>query len=255
MLYPTLSVAQNEVLKNKPMVSAILNKDSLARAEAQRDSLAKVLVEKDSVGIIKGNIKSEKSRKDYFVQGGDVSVDLVGLFMRMTSCKFSQMEIAGRVNLKGKLFPLFEFGLAKSHREGGSKNNVFETQAPYFRVGFDINMNKKRYNKNRFMIGFRLGYSKFTYDFTAEGQVDPVWGTRQDVNMTGLDGSALWGEGVLGFETRIWRFIHLGWNGRYKFRFTQKSYEYGEPWYVPGYGPNGTNCWGGTVNVIFEFGR
>lgn len=36
---------------------------------------------------------------------------------------------------------------------------------------------------------------------------------------------------------------------------TQKTYEYGQPWYIPGYGPNGSNCWGGTVNLTFDFGR
>lgn len=244
LLLPTLLSAQT-----------ISVEDSLARAQAEKDSLAAVLLSRDSIGVIKGNIASPKPRKDYFVQGGDVSVDLVGLVMRLAGSKFSQMEIAGRLNLKGKFFPVLEFGLGKSHREGRSKNNLFETQAPYFRVGFDINMNKKRYNKNRFMIGFRMGYSKFKYDFYIEDQLDQVWGTTKNVSMTGLDGSALWGEGVLGFETKIWRFIHLGWNGRYKFRFTQSCYQLGEPWYVPGYGPNGTNCWGGTVNVIFEIGR
>ena len=144
---------------------------------------------------------------------------------KIAGAKFSQMEIGGRVTIIEKIFPIFELGLASSHREGNSKDNTFSTPtSPYFRVGFDVNLNKKR-KSNRFMLGFRYGYTSFKYDFTGPDQTDPVWGTAVPLNMTGIPASAMWGEGVL------------------------------EPWYIPGYGPNGGNCWGGTVNLIFDFGR
>lgn len=195
-----------------------------------------------------------KAEKIYFLAGFGVSADVVGLVMKAAGSTFSQLEIAGRLNIREKVFPIFELGLAESTRIGNSKDNVFHASAPYFRVGFDVNANKKRAS-NRLMVGFRFGYSSFAYDFTGPSIQDPVWGETIPVDMKGVDASAMWGEACLGFEAKIWSFIRIGWNARYKFRFSQTHYEYGQPWYIPGYGPNGSNCWGGTVNLIFDFGR
>ena len=192
--------------------------------------------------------------KTPFLAGFAVSADLVGLVMKVAGSTFSQLEIAGRLNLKERVFPVFEIGLAQGDRTGNSKDNIFHTSAPYFRVGVDVNANKKR-TSNRLMVGFRIGYSSFKYDYTGPSMKDPVWGETIPLNMRDIDASAVWIEPAIGFETKIWSFIRLGWNVRYKFRMSQKSYEYGQPWYIPGYGPNGANCWGGTVNLIFDFGR
>lgn len=195
-----------------------------------------------------------KEEKIPFLAGFAVSTDLVGWVMMASGSTFSQVEIAGRLNLKERVFPLVELGIGTGDREGNSKDNVFHTSAPYFRVGFDVNANKKR-TSNRLMVGFRLGFCSFDYDYTGPSLKDPVWGENIPMEMHDMNVKAVWGELSLGFETKIWSFIRLGWNARYKFRFSQKTYEFGEPWYIPGYGPNGTNCWGGTVNLIFDFGK
>ncbi len=198
--------------------------------------------------------EAPQKEKIYFFSGFAVSADFVGLVMKIASSTFSQLEIAARINLWERVFPIMEIGIAQGDRTGNSKENIFHTSAPYFRGGFDINVNKKR-TSNRLMFGLRVGYSSFEYDYTGPSIKDPVWGETVILDMKDVSASALWLEGVIGFETKIWSFIRLGWNVRYKFRMSQKCYEYGQPWYIPGYGPNGANCWGGTVNLIFDFGR
>lgn len=195
-----------------------------------------------------------QKEKKYFLAGFAVSADIVGLVMKVAGSNFSQMEIAGRLNILEKVFPIVELGLAEGNRIGNSKDNIFHTSAPYFRVGFDVNANKKR-GSNRLMAGLRFGYSSFEYDFSGPSIQDPVWGETIPINMQDIPASAMWGEICIGFEAKLWSFIRMGWNARYKFRFTQNHYEFGEPWYIPGYGPNVANCWGGTVNLIFDFGR
>lgn len=238
--------------------SAGIEADTTAIAPAQGTQTA-TSTKVDTTTVTTGRPGAKKwvgpeKEKIYFISGFGVSADVVGLVMKVAGSTFSQMEIAGRLNIREKVFPIFEFGLAESTREGNSKDNVFHTSAPYFRVGFDINANKKR-TSNRLMVGFRYGYSSFNYDFTGPSLKDPVWGGTIPVDMKDTKASAMWGEACFGFETKIWSLLRLGWNLRYKFRFSQEHYEYGEPWYIPGYGPNGANCWGGTVNVIFDFGR
>lgn len=216
----------------------------------------------DSLGIkrdARGNIIPTKwvepaKEKNYFLSGFAFGGDVVGLVMKAAGSTWSQFEVMGRLSLKEKVFPIFEFGVGTSTRTGYTTDNSFHTSAPYFRGGFDINCNKKR-RSNRFMVGFRVGYSSFSYDYSNPDQEDPVWKVPAPVDMKDLSGSAVWGEAVLGFEAKIWSFIRIGWNGRYKFLFTKDHYEYGQPWYIPGYGITGNNCWGGTANIIFEFGR
>ncbi len=221
--------------------------DTIPTAPAQQDSIPT-----GRPGAKKWN--EPEKEKIYFFAGFAVSADFVGLVMKVAGSSFSQIEIAGRLNIKERVFPIFEIGLAEGNRTGHSKDNVFHTTAPYFRGGFDVNVNKKR-TSNRLMFGLRIGYTSFEYDYTGPSIKDPVWGEEIPLEMKGTNASALWGEGVIGFETKIWSFIRLGWNARYKFRMSQKTYEFGQPWYIPGYGPNGSNCWGGTVNLIFDFGR
>ena len=230
-IFPMLAIAQNQVVSDQ--------------------------VANDTVPTgRKGAMKWEEPKKEklYFFSGFAVSADIVGFAMKAMGSRFSQMEIAGRLNIREKIFPIVELGVADAERAGNSKDNIFSCTAPYYRVGFDINANKKR-KSNRLMVGARLGYSAFKYNFVGPSMTDPVWGETMPVNMTNIDASALWGEAILGFEAKIWSFFRVGWNLRYKFRFKQNHYEFGEPWYIPGYGPNGANCWGGTVNLIFDFGR
>ena len=42
---------------------------------------------------------------------------------------------------------------------------------------------------------------------------------------------------------------------RYKFRLSLKSPDEGEPYFIPGFGKNDSNGWGGTVNLIFDVGK
>lgn len=67
--------------------------------------------------------------KIYFISGFCVSADMVGLVMKAAGSTFSQLEIAGRLNIREKIFPIFELGLAEGNRVGNSKDNVFHTSA------------------------------------------------------------------------------------------------------------------------------
>ena len=187
--------------------------------------------------------------------GVAVSADLCGLFMKVTNSRFANMEAACRLDFKEKYFPVFEMGIGDCKREGGDNNNSFSTTAPYFRVGMDYNFNRK-HNGNRLMGGIRYGFTSFKYDFQNPDFQDPVWGSSQKgLDLRGQQGRAQWLEFTVGCETKIWSFIRLGWNLRFKARLHQKKSEFGEPYYIPGFGKNGSSTFGGTVNLIFDVGR
>lgn len=187
--------------------------------------------------------------------GVAVFADLAGPVMKAMSSKFNQMEVGARLNFRDHYFPLCELGIGESDREGLGNSNQFHTRAPYFRVGMDYNFNKK-HNGNRFMGGLRYGFSAFRYDFSDAAFADPVWGIAgESLNLEGLRARTQWLEFSVGCETKLWSIVRLGWNLRYKARLHQSVSHYGEPYYTPGFGKNGSSAFGGSVNLIFDIGR
>lgn len=188
------------------------------------------------------------------LSGIAVWADLCGPIMKIAGASFDQIEIGARLGLKERFYPVFEFGIGESTREGAEITNKFKTRAPYFRAGIDINFNKKM-SGNRFFLGGRYGFSSFDYDYIIQDQLDPVWGTVQNVELNDLNAKIMWIEAVLGFETKLWSFIRMGWTMRYKYRVSNNHDVQGEPWYVPGYGRNDTSTFGGSVNMVFDLGK
>lgn len=180
-----------------------------------------------------------------------VGVDVVGLVQKAAGAKFANMEAMAQVGIRGRYFPTVEIGLGHGYREGQENDNVFETDAPYFRLGADYNFNR-RGPANRFLLGLRYAWSAFNYDFRCPTLVDPVWHTPVPVDLASQKGRAQWIEFAAGVQTKLFAFVHLGWTLRLKARLSQKRNPYGEPWYIPGYGRNGSTAWGGTVNILFD---
>lgn len=183
--------------------------------------------------------------------GVSVSADLVGAAMKAFNSNFSQVEAAVRINFKEKFFPVFEIGYGFSDYVAEETDKKARTNAPYMRIGLDYNFTKKR-NGNRLYAGIRYGFSSFRYDLEDASFNDPVWNQPMPFHLDNEPGTAQWGEAVFGLETRLWKFISMGWNIRYKARFAQHVNRQGSPWYLPGFGKNGSTCFGGTFNLIFE---
>ena len=186
--------------------------------------------------------------------GVAVSADLVGFSMKAIGGKFANMEVSGRLNFMEKYFPLVELGIGECDKEGGDNSNKFHTRAPYFRIGADYNFNRK-FNGNRFFGGLRYGFTSYEYDFDNPTFQDAVWKTQDPLHLHGLNGRNQWFELAIGVETKLWSIVRLGWSLRYRMKLRQKVSEMGEPWYVPGFGKNGTTTFGGTVNLTFDVGK
>ena len=186
--------------------------------------------------------------------GVAVQADLVGPSMKIVGSRFDQMEVGGRLNFRDHYFPLCELGIGECDREGHETNNKFHTRAPYFRVGMDYNFNKK-HNGNRFMGGVRYGFSSFKCDFSDPDFSDPVWDSGTGFALNNHKERAQWLELAVGCETKIWSIVRMGWNIRFKARLHQSGNSYGDPYYIPGFGKNGSTTFGGTVNLIFDVGR
>lgn len=195
--------------------------------------------------------KPEKAR---LFSGVAVSADVVGFAMKAIGAKFANMEVGARINLLDKYFPVAELGIGDCHREGAETGNTFSTTSPYMRFGIDYNFNKK-HNGNRLFGLFRYGFSSFKYDISTTAITDAFYGVTTPVVLNGEKATAQWLEFGVGLETKLWSFIRLGWSMRYKFRLSMKNPYGGTPYFIPGFGKNDSNGWGGTVNLVFDVGK
>ncbi|MDY6317952.1 MAG: DUF6048 family protein [Prevotella sp.] len=184
-------------------------------------------------------------------RGVAVGVDLVGPVMRAVS-DYGQYEGFARVNLKDRYFPTVEVGYGSADKTDDVTGLRYKTSAPFGRVGMDFNVMKNKHDAYRILVGFRYAYTSFNYDIGPLVLQDPVWGGSSTYEAKDQKCSYGWLEFGAGVDAQLWKFIRLGWSVRYKTRVHQKVADAGEPWYIPGYGKNGTSRMGILFNLAFE---
>jgi hypothetical protein len=186
-----------------------------------------------------------------FFRGIEVSADAVGA-LQLSLGSYGQYEIHLRANFRDKYFPVVELGYGKADADDASTFLRYKTNAPYGRMGIDFNLLKNKHDIYRLYGGVRYAYTSFKYDVIGRDTFDPIWHTEAPYQATNEKANYHWLEFVLGIDAKIWGPLHLGWSIRYRRRLLHKDGEVGAPWYIPGFGREGTSRLGGTFDVIVE---
>ena len=187
-----------------------------------------------------------------FFRGFAVSFDLIGP-AKLALGDYGEYEGALRINLHDQWFPIFEMGLGRAnHKKDEVTELSYKTSAPYFRVGLDWNIMKKKHEPYRIYAGWRYAFTSYKCDIIHEGLEDPVWKTKTPFGVEGMSCYQHWLEGVFGIDATIFGPFHLGWNLRYKRRLFHKEGDIGTSWYVPGFGLNDSDNITGNFNVIID---
>jgi hypothetical protein len=186
------------------------------------------------------------------MRGFQVSFDLVGVAQMMMS-DYGQYEAALRLNLHDQWFPIFEMGYGKASREDDVVTGItYKTKAPYFRIGVDFNLLKKKHQANRLFAGFRYAFTSYKVDIWVKDFEDPVWKRNAVFSVMDEKCSQHWIEAVMGIDSQIYGPFHLGWSVRYKQRLSHNDGAIGKTWYVPGFGTWDSSDLGATFNVIID---
>lgn len=197
--------------------------------------------------------------------GTYIGVDIYGLGSSLLGGDFLSSEVSVGMNLKNKYIPTIEAGYGKTDT-WGETGIRYKAGAPYFRIGMDYNTMSKKVDKSSFLyVGARYGFTTFTYDVVNVPAYDPIWGDFIDPALTddiwggslnfdhtGMKATMHWMELVGGVNVQIYKNFHMGWSIRYKFKVASTISEYGDPWYVPGYGKYGSSTLGLTYSLIYK---
>lgn len=216
--------------------------------------LAVSLVLLAAVSVAHAQQKQIRPEKDSipFFRGFTVSFDLVGPAKLMFG-DYGEYEGALHVNLHDQWFPVFELGLGRAnHKKDEVTGLTYKTTAPYFRIGMDWNIMKKKHGPYRILAGFRYAFTSYKCDIIRDELEDPIWRSTSNFGVEGMKCSQHWLEGVIGIDATIYGPFHLGWNVRYKRRIAHKEGDIGTSWYVPGFGINDSDNLTANFNIIFD---
>ena len=187
-----------------------------------------------------------------FFRGFALSFDLVGPAKLMLG-DTGEYEGALRINLHDQWFPVFELGIGRAnHQDDEVTGLTYKTTAPYFRLGMDWNIMKKKHEPYRIYAGFRYAFTNYNCDIICRGLEDATYRTKSDIVDEGIRFYQHWLEGLFGIDATIYGPFHLGWTVRYKRRIFHKEGDIGNSWYVPGFGVNDLDNFGVNFNVIID---
>lgn len=214
----------------------------------------------------KAEKKEAKEEVKYPLYNGmSVGLDLWGIGSKVLGGDFLSTEIAVDVNLKNRFFTIAELGYGKTDT-WSDKGIHYNSGAPYFRIGMDYNALYKKKHGNMLLVGLRYGVTSFKYDVEALGIDDPIyggivgnpnledgiWGGSLPYNHQGMKGSMQWAEFCVGIRAHVWKELYMGWSLRFKFKMSASTGEYGDPWYVPGFGKYGSSSMGVTYTITYK---
>lgn len=219
-----------------------------------RLAISLLLVMVSAVSLQAQKLKLFRLEKDSIpmFRGFQVSFDLFG-FGQLQLSDYGQYEGAFRLNLHDQWFPIVEVGYGKANHDHDEVTGIsYKTSAPYFRVGVDFNLLKKKHSSNRLYGGFRYAFTSYKVDLWRQDFPDPVWQWDTGFGVFNESCSQHWLEAVVGVDAKVFGPFHLGWSVRYKRRLAHQDGVMGKTWYVPGYGTWGDTRLGGSFNVMID---
>lgn len=212
--------------------------------------------------------KKEKKKPEVeypLFNGVLVGLDVWGLGSGLLGSDFTSSEVVACVDLKHRFFPTVEVGYGKTDA-WNDEGIHYKSGAPYFRVGIDYNALYKKKHGQMLLVGLRYGYSSFTYDIESMGIEDPIYGgTPVNPNLTddvwggsvpydhpGMKGNTHWLEFCLAIRAHVWKDLYMGWGIKYHYRLAESKGQFGDPWYVPGFGSHGANALGVQYTIMYK---
>jgi hypothetical protein len=187
-----------------------------------------------------------------------VQADIASLVTSSLSKGVTYSYEAGiQVDLKHKYFPIVELGMSGADKT--TANNIgFTTNAPFGRIGIDLNLLKRKKDSkptnNLFLAGIRLGMTNFKYKITNVIITNDYWGGAETVDYSNIPASTkIWWEIVAGVRVEVVKNVYMGWTVRTKNLLTQDVEGQVAPWYIPGFGINASGNWGLNYTIGYHF--
>lgn len=211
----------------------VLKKENDKARKAQNDSTAAARADS-----IRNNKDTEQQP---LFEGILFSADISSPIMNIFGVQYGNYEVAMEFDLLHRFFPVVELGIGQANYTPEANNYTFLCNPSFYgRVGLNYNFLYKNRSNSFITVGVRYGLTGFSYSWQNISLTDPYWGTELITNTPRQDAFAHWGEIVVGLRVQVYRNFYMGFTGRYRILIGCDSSDYGDPYFIPGFGPKGS---------------
>lgn len=163
--------------------------------------------------------------------------DISAPVMNVLGTQYGSYEVSLEADFYHRFFPIIEVGMGMSQYTPEGNNYTYRVPlSPYARVGLNYNFFFNNGSESFIGIGARYGLSYFSYQWDNIMLDDPYWDNQEIVATPLQNAFAHWGEVVLNLRVQIVKRFYMGLTGRYKILIECGSSQYGDPYYIPGFG-------------------
>ena len=180
-----------------------------------------------------------------------IGVNVWDPIMRCFGQHYGLIDVWGELSLYNRFKPIFEIGLGQaSHKPDGGSYKYKSNIAPYFKIGANYNFLYDKTKEYQIYGGLRYGVTPFSFEVNDVIIDNPYWGEEYTSNIPSQNSFVGYGEIVLGIKVQIHKEWSLGWAFKYHTILHESKCDYGDPWYIPGFGSRGSAI-SGAFNVMY----
>lgn len=199
----------------------------------------------DSVVMESDTLKSKKMLYPKFTSV-IVGVNIWDPVMRVFGQKHGGVDFSAELSMWNRFNPVLELGFGMANDTPEEQNFTYKGKmALYGKLGMNYNIKFNDSPDYVAMVGFRAGYSSFSYDIKDVTVTNGYWGQTKTFDILDQHSHATWGELLLALRVKLFGNLSAGWAFKYHFIFNYKKNTNSDPWYVPGYGARTNNITGG----------
>lgn len=203
--------------------------------ELQKKEAAKAVADTVSVDTV---ASKEPVHKAPLWGGLMLTADLVSPVMNLFGTQYGNYEVALEADLYHRFFPVLELGIGMAQYAPEENNYTYKCDpALYARVGANYNFFYNNGSESFIAAGLRYGLTGFSYRWQDITVNDPYWGNVENVSTPVQRAFAHWGEIVVALRVQIYQNFYMGWSGRFRLLIGCGTSTYGDPYFIPGFGP------------------
>lgn len=181
-----------------------------------------------------------------------ITADVSAPFMNLLGTQYGSYEVGVELDLYHRFFPVVEVGVGTAQYAPTNNNYTFNC-APslYGRVGLNYNFFYNNGSESFIGVGLRYGLTTFKYNWDNITLSDNYWDSTVVTSTPYETAFAHWGEIAVVLRVQIYKNFYMGWSGRYRLLIDCGSSQYGNPYFIPGFGPKET-AFGFTYTVGYN---
>lgn len=181
-----------------------------------------------------------------------VGVNLWDPIMRCFGNSYGGGEAWVELSLYNRFKPAVAVGFGSADDTPEDGNYTYKSStALYGKIGINYNFFYKSDPRYQVYIGVHYGFTNFSYDVTAALRPG-YWDENEPFSVPSQKSTVGYGELQAGLRVAVYKNFSVGWAVKYHFILHESATDYGQPWYIPGYGTRG-GSFAGAINLSYSF--